>query len=230
MGRVPDVASSSDPGAPGAGAPSTTPPPGDSGLLERLPARDLFVGLFHLLFTRDPDDYALADQLEQGALTPRQLVEWLVHAPEWTYASPMSQLGPSVHFGRSSFIRLLPKARRILDLGGVALGDPRGAMVAMGYPYPFDEIIAVDLPSEDRHDLYQEDGHHDVVGTDRGPVRYQYHSMTDLSRYRSASFDLVYSGQSIEHVTPSEVEHVLHQVRRILKPGGCFAWTRRTPG
>ena len=54
-------------------------------------------------------------------------------------------------------------------------------------------------------------------------MTYRYHSMTDLSSYESASFDLVYSGQSIEHVTQAPGDSVLSQVRRVLKPGGFLA-------
>ena len=54
-------------------------------------------------------------------------------------------------------------------------------------------------------------------------MTYRYHSMTDLSGLASESFDLVYSGQSIEHVTQAEAESVLAQVRRVLRPGGILA-------
>ena len=36
-------------------------------------------------------------------------------------------------------------------------------------------------------------------------------------------FDLVYSGQSIEHVTPSDADIVIKEVARVLRPGGWFA-------
>jgi SAM-dependent methyltransferase len=47
--------------------------------------------------------------------------------------------------------------------------------------------------------------------------------MTDLSSYPSGYFDLVYSGQSIEHVRRQEANRVLAQVRRVLRPGGFLA-------
>jgi len=124
----------------------------------------------------------------------------------------MTEFGPSLHYGRGVFIRSLPKARRILDIGGVALGVPYGALVLMGYPYPFEEIVIVDLPSEDRHELYQDDQRLTSVDVAGGRVSYRYHSMTDLSSYPSASFDMVYSGESIEHITRAEAELVLAEV------------------
>ena len=53
----------------------------DSGLLEDLPSRVFLRGIFHLLFGREPDlgdNGAYVKELESGALSPRQLVEWLV--------------------------------------------------------------------------------------------------------------------------------------------------------
>ena len=51
-------------------------------------------------------------------------MEWLIHSAEWSHSSPMTEFGPSLHYGRGVFIRSLPRARRILDIGGVALGVP----------------------------------------------------------------------------------------------------------
>ncbi len=197
-----------------------------TGLIEDLPSKQLLRGLFRLLFGREPDlsaEGAYVAELESGALSPRQLVEWLIHSAEWSHAAPMTEFGPSLHYGRGVFIRSLPRARRILDIGGAAIGDPSGALVLMGYPYPFDELIVVDLPSEDRHELYQDESRPTSVQTPRGLVTYRYHSMTDLRSYPSRSFDLVYSGQSIEHITRRQANSVLSQARRVLKPGGYLA-------
>ena len=198
----------------------------DSGLIEDLPSRVFLRGIFHLLFGREPDlsdDGAYVKELESGALSPRQLVEWLVDSAEWSHAAPMTEFGPSLHFGRGVFMRSLPRARRILDIGGAAVGDPSGGLVLMGYPYRFDELVVVDLPSEDRHAIYRDEGRPASAETPNGPVTYRYHSMTDLSGLASESFDLVYSGQSIEHVTRVEAGRVLAQVRRVLRPGGVLA-------
>jgi SAM-dependent methyltransferase len=189
------------------------------------PERQLSV-LYEVLLGREPDASGVASYLpglQDGSLPPSQLAEWIYASSEWWTVVPFTQLAPALHFSRTLFVRSLPKARRILDLGGTALGSDKGAMVLMGYPYAFDELIVVDLPPDDRNDLYKESVARSVVHTELGPVQYCYHSMSDLARYADNSFDLVYSGQSIEHVPVEEAERVLVGAARILRPGGYLA-------
>jgi len=179
--------------------------------------------VYELLLHREPDAAGMASYLpglEAGTMTPAQLAEWIVASGEWWTGVAFTELGASLHFSRSLFVRSLPRAERILDLGGTALGASQGAMVLMGYPYPFEQIVVVDLPQDDRNDLYREDHVRHVVETPLGPVHYHYHSMADLSAYPDASFDLVYSGQSIEHVPVADADKVLAEVVRVLRPGG----------
>ena len=61
----------------------------------------------------------------------------------------------------------------------------------MGYPYPFDELVIIDLPSEDRHQIYRSTDSRREVESALGPVHYRYHSMTDLSGFDDGSVDLV---------------------------------------
>jgi hypothetical protein len=136
---------------------------------------------------------------------------------------PGKMLGYSLHSSRCEFLRSLPPGRVIVDLGGTDLGNPEGAMVSMGYPYRFESLTIIDLPSEDRHAIYRQDTRQERVETVLGPVFYRYHSMTDLSAFDDASVDLVYSGQSIEHVPTEEGRGVLKEVARILRPGGHLA-------
>ena len=184
------------------------------------------VGLaYDVLLGREPDPHGLADfggRLARGELDRTGLLDAIRGSGEFQ-ARGFRDLGPSLHASRCRFVRSLPPARRILDLGGTALGHPAGALVSMGYPYGFEELVLVDLPVGDRHPIYAVAGPDGVVATERGPVRYAFHSMTDLSPYDDASFDLVYSGQTIEHVGEADGDLVLKQVRRVLRPGGWFA-------
>src|ERR1700722_12121142 len=148
----------------------------DRGLAALPPELQLSV-VYELLLGRRPDPSGSASYLpglRDGSMSPSQLAEWIYASSEWATVAPFTQLAPSLHFSRSLFVRSLPRASRILDLGGTALGSDKGAMVVMGYPYAFDELVVVDLPSEDRNALYREDDARNVTHTELGPVRYRY--------------------------------------------------------
>jgi SAM-dependent methyltransferase len=194
---------------------------------EQLPPRDAVRMAYNVLLRRDPDEPAWADQagaIASGALARGDVVDRIRCSSEYRTQVPVgpSSLHSSLHSSRCEFIVGLPPARRIVDLGGGHTTDARGALVVLGYPYDFDELVVVDLPPDDRHPLY----HSERFGagdTDRGKVRYEYRSMADLSFADDASVDLIYSGQSIEHVTEADGDLVLKEAFRILKPGAFMA-------
>lgn len=195
---------------------------------DRLPAEIAVRLAYEVLLDREPDPTGLATYVPAvrgGHLTRRELAQTIRCSPEFESPRNFSArtLAPSIHVGRCRFIRSLPRARHIVDLGGTNLGDRRGAMVSLGYPYQFESLVIVDLPSAERHAIYRSDENEEVVHTDKGPVSYRYHSMVDLSDFEDASVDLVYSGQSIEHVQPDDAAVVLKEVCRILRPGGQLA-------
>jgi SAM-dependent methyltransferase len=201
------------------------PVPGGRGwrVLSKLSAEQALSVAYELILGREPDPTGTASYLpglESGALTPKQVAQWAIASGEWWSVTPFSGLGQSLHLSRMMFVRSLPPGRRILDLGGTALDNATGALVLMGYPYLFDDLVVIDLPSEERNAIYQENTAHVVTQTALGPVRYRYHSMVDLSDYADDSVDLVYSGQSIEHVPLDVADTVLAEVRRVLRPGG----------
>ncbi|MGA3147115.1 MAG: methyltransferase domain-containing protein [Acidimicrobiales bacterium] len=194
---------------------------------QQLPPRQAVRMAYNVLLRREPDEPAWTEQtvaMTQGALTHDDVVDRLRCSNEFRTAVAVrpANLHSSLHASRCEFIVGLPPARNIVDLGGGHTSDSRGALVVLGYPYDFDELVVVDLPPDDRHPLY----HSERFGagdTGRGKVRYEYRSMADLSFADDASVDLVYSGQSIEHVTEADGEIVLDEAFRILRPGGHMA-------
>jgi predicted SAM-dependent methyltransferase len=182
---------------------------------------------YNVLLRREPDEPAWteqADAMASGALTHGDVVDRIRCSSEFRNQVPIgaASLHSSLHLSRAEFIVGLPPARRIVDLGGGHTVDPRGALVVLGYPYDFDELVVVDLPPDERHPLYHSARFGDEE-SERGRVRYEYRSMADLSFADDRSVDLVYSGQSIEHVTKSDGDTVLAEALRILRPGGYLA-------
>lgn len=131
----------------------------------------------------------------------------------------------ALHIARIQMVRQLPKASVIVDLGGGAIGDPRGALVAMGYPYKFTHLSIIEPPPALRHEIYKDiPDLKKTVETELGIVDYVYTSMANLSQFKNESVDLVLSGETIEHVTVEDCKKTLEEVRRVLKPNGFFCF------
>lgn len=182
---------------------------------------------YNVLLRRDPDEPAWSEQtaaIVEGRMTRGDMIDRIRCSSEYRTSVPVgpASLHSSLHASRCEFIAGLPPARRIVDLGGGHTTDPRGALVVLGYPYDFEELVVVDLPPDDRHPLYHSD-RFEGRETERGRVRYEYRSMSDLSFAEDSSVGLVYSGQSIEHVSEADGDVVLKECMRILAPGAFLA-------
>jgi SAM-dependent methyltransferase len=183
-----------------------------------------FVSLaYPLLLNRrvDPAGYQLyVPLLEGGHMTRPQLIASLTNSVE--FKAP--QVSETLHRCRLQLVRSLPAAEVIVDLGGSCHGRPEGAMLVMGYPHSFGSLSIVEPPREERHEIYADHcgEYPDIIQTAQGPVRYVYRSMIDLSEFPDNSVDLVYSGESIEHVTRTEARQACREAHRILRPGGSF--------
>jgi SAM-dependent methyltransferase len=116
----------------------------------------------------------------------------------------------------------LPPAQRILDLGGAVDHHPEGSLLAMGYRHKPKEVFIVDLPDDERLHQKTVAGLRDLTTEQGTQVRYIYSDMTDLKDFAANSFDLVWSGQSIEHITEIKADVLIQEVFRVLKPGGSF--------
>ena len=183
-------------------------------------------GAYNYLLLRDPDPEGLrhfVGRLASGEITRAQFLETLRASEEFRFQVRFTDLLNSLHLSRCDFVQGLPRARRILDLGGAHQSNEEGAFVCLGYPYPFEELVIVDLPPEDRHELYRRGGTAGRVQTRLGPVVYRNHSMADFSGFADGAFDLVYCGQAIEHVPETVGDEVCAGAFRVLRPGGWFA-------
>ena len=190
-----------------------------------LPPKQSVRMAFNVILDREPDGQGADDyirKLADGELSRRGVAEMLAHSEEFRRRVPIGNVLLSMHVSRSEFVAGLPRAARILDLGGTHQGLPDGALVHLGYPYPFERLVVVDLPVEERDEIYQGGSRGEPVLSELGPVEFAFHSMVDLGRYDDSSFDMVYSGQTIEHVTESDGDTVVREAFRVLAPGGWF--------
>jgi SAM-dependent methyltransferase len=180
---------------------------------------------FQTILRREPtvDDLAYYEPLFRNQTLPaREFLQALARSEEREDLGLYQAFMEGLHRSRVQIVKQLPKAQVIVDLGG-ASGDSEGALLQMGYPYQFQKLSIIDMPLELRHEIYGDLGYYpDIVHSKQGPIEWIYSSMTDLARFARGTVDLVFSGESIEHITRDEGTVVCREVFRILKPGGFF--------
>jgi SAM-dependent methyltransferase len=195
----------------------------------RLPSNTLFLqAAYRTFLKREIDDEGLnyyLHALQRKSITRQAVLTSIIQSSEFkrVHGFPIHP-ADAVHQSRMMlFQQYLPPAQVIVDLGGAAHDHPEGALLAMGYPHRPHEIIIVDLPPADRIDgAERAELSQEMVTEDGIRVSYLYRSMADLSPIADQSVDLVVSGESIEHVSESDVDLVCQEVYRILKPGEYF--------
>lgn len=174
-------------------------------------------GAFRLMMGREVDDATHANLVGAfGGLREPVLgcVAHLWHSREFQSRLEAEAEALAGFFINGARIRLvstrLPHARRIVDLGGA-----NAPLYTMGYDAPFERYILVDLPPEGRCEMYQ----HVEPDLPEG-VSLHLGDMTDLGFLPDDSCDLVWSGQSIEHITLEAGRRMVAEAVRVLEPGG----------
>ncbi|MDO8473773.1 MAG: methyltransferase domain-containing protein [Dehalococcoidia bacterium] len=200
----------------------------------RWPGDDLFLlAAYRTYLKRDPDEAGLRHynrHMKLKTMSRSSVVQSMVRSMEFrTLHGLPIHYQDALHLARVILVKyFLPPAEMILDLGG-ALGDsPQGTLLAMGYSHSPREITIIDLPPEERFDpagtgvRAAPASPPELVTADGVAIRGLHRSMVDLSPIPDASIDLVWSGESIEHVTEEDADVVCREVFRVLRTGGHF--------
>jgi SAM-dependent methyltransferase len=194
----------------------------------RLPDDELFLrAVYHACLKREPDREGRGHYSEilrrRGGRC--RVVGSILQSNEFSRVGglPTNPL-LALHESRVQLVqRLLPAAEVVVDLGGAAHDCPEGALLAMGYPHSPAEVMIIDLPPDRR--MEGADGAErarEWVTSQGCRVRYVYQSMAVSWPIADCSVDLVWSGESIEHVSEAEADFVCRQAYRVLKEGGHF--------
>jgi SAM-dependent methyltransferase len=185
---------------------------------------------YRLILRRPIDPGALDNwrrqlSADRGRVVP--LVNTLFVSPEYhdMLAAPAlahDVMSNYLHFERCRLVHALPPAGVIVDLGGACPGEPRGALLVMGYRHRFERLTIVDVPPGESLEQRNTTERFDTVDTDHGPVRYAYHHMKDAASLdvEPGSVDMVFMGESIEHIAEGEFDAILPWIVRSLRPGG----------
>lgn len=130
-----------------------------------------------------------------------------------------------LHNARQAWVRQLPKAARILDIGGSSPSLPEGALIELGYPHRPSELIIFDKPPAEQ--FWGMPGYEQGAPRqfDWGQVRYIHGYAEDLLDNQALAhekFDMIFMGQVVEHIRIEGLPVVLRWIADHLNPGGQF--------
>ena len=192
------------------------------------PARlsnDEYIALgFQMILNRAPSAEDLQHHLKQlnsGKVTRHDFLHLLFTSKEY-HCIRVNPLEFMHRVRLWMYQNMLPPAEVIIDLGGASPGWQEGALFGMGYPHHAKKLMIVDLPPDVRMLKSTEKNKIITDNPKCDRIEYVYSSMTDLSFASNDSIDLVWSGESIEHVTEKDADICLKEIFRVLKPGGYF--------
>ena len=101
-----------------------------------LPPRQTVRTTYEVILDREPEAEAqdhFERALREGRISRHGLAESLIHSEEARRSLPITDVLLSMHVSRCEFVRGMPRASRIIDLGGTHQGYPDGALVHLGY-------------------------------------------------------------------------------------------------
>ena len=175
--------------------------------------------LYAQLLGREADPTGHKNYLDKRKLSSHyrwriQTLHDIVRSPEFRARISRMVIGKDFntchHEARMIWIQTrIPQAQDILDLGGSSNVDKDGALIVMGYPYKFRKITIIDFPPDERvasaHSTLAEDNH---IAKNGALVEFVYDSFANLAPYKDQSYDMIFAGQVIEHVTLEEPGHI----------------------
>lgn len=197
--------------------------------LRRPDDRTFVRAAYRALLGREPDSDGCTQNVAAlaGGAAREQVLSAILQSEEYQLRQNLPMMpGKALHNARLEYIRhRVPAARIVVDLGGAANQSRAGALLLCGYPHRPETIYIVDLPDERRMlgSGEPESGKHGPDVRHRGVmIRYLYQSMAEPVPLGEGAVDLVFSGESIEHITETEADLVCREAWRLLRPGGHF--------
>jgi SAM-dependent methyltransferase len=132
-----------------------------------------------------------------------------------------------LHFARQEWVKNLPKATRVLDIGGSSPSLPEGALIELGYSHRPQEIVIFDKPPAEQfwgNPLYDQTHSREFAW---GKVQYIHGYAEDLmlnDQLRNEKFDMIFMGQVVEHIQIAGLPVVFNWIKAHLQPGGVFCF------
>ena len=163
-------------------------------------------------------------RIQDNTFSKTNLVDTLVESPEYQMLkkTPFHEM---VHLSRTVWVKDLPKATSILDIGGSSPNIEQGALIELGYPHRPKNLFIFDLPPEEQYwgkPKFPQDKSYDF---NWGSIHYFHgraEKITEVEGLMEKRFELIYMGQTIEHIYPEFLPTLLKWIGKHLEKDGLL--------
>ncbi len=166
------------------------------------------------------------EKIKHKSFNYKDFLDTIISSPEFImhYKIPFEVM---LHQGRKSWCQSLEKFDLILDIGGSSPNIAEGALIELGYTHKPKEIIIFDQPEDRQYwgkPKFPQDRDYEFGW---GTLRYVHGYAEKIDTYEDLSnlrFDLIFMGQTIEHIQKDSLDLVLTWVKKHLNTGGKFVF------
>ena len=184
--------------------------------------------MFRMLFNRSIDDFGMQviqARIQAGKFSKLALLLRMLKSPE--FRKPYRRIKPiqRLHTARSEWVKQLPPAQLVLDIGGSSPTVPEGALIELGYQHKPKELTIFDKPPEQQYWGAPNYSQGEKRVFPWGTVQYMHGYAEDIFDNKVLAlqtFDMIFMGQVVEHIHVDKLPALLVWIREHLNLGGHF--------
>lgn len=168
---------------------------------------------------------SIKKNIDSGKFSIYKLILRLVLSKEYKSSDRKPPMSEQLHLARVKWVRSLPAAQSILDIGGSSPTLAEGALIELGYVHRPEKLIIFDKPPNEQFWGQPNYSQANDLQMKWGLVKYIHGYAEDIlnnTELHDKKFDIVFMGQVVEHIYENKLHEVFTWIRSHLSETGVF--------
>lgn len=194
---------------------------------KNLTENDLIKLVYITLLGRKIDPVGLeywTTKINQHSFNLKEMIDQIYNSPEFImrFKTPFPTI---IHKGRVEWIQTINSFDTIFDIGGSSPNIEQGALIELGYNHRPKKLIIFDLPENEQYwgkPRFPQDREYIF---EWGSLNYEHGKIENVDSFTGLAdmkYDMIFMGQTIEHIYPEKLPNVLKWISNHLSLNGRF--------
>jgi Methyltransferase domain len=184
--------------------------------------------VYRFLLYREIDESTkntLTSTISNKKLSINKLIWQVIRSKEYDNPERQPPTSSQLHMARIKWVKTLPAAKRILDIGGSSPTLAEGALIELGYAHRPEKLIIFDKPPSEQfwgQPNYSQDKDNIL---NWGNIQYIHGYAEDILNHaelQHQKFDIIFMGQVVEHIYEDKLHDVLVWIKNHLSEAGAL--------